>query len=221
MLQSLITKLLIIVASLTMVVASANATAKQGLGFEIGVGYPDISIRDSTQNAKYSGISVQANLLFPLLKSGNFSIDLDLIYRYTTGENNASNNTLSEWTHLTTFGSGLRFNYSYLFVGFDYLFTKGKHLRAGSSNQIFDYSINPIQWHLGLVLPISPVISVVAGYSQIFDTNFNIQTDSFTMSEQIYWLRLQIDFGVNFFNLLEPSESFTPTRKDFMSEKFL
>jgi len=193
----------------------AQATVQNGLGFELGVGYPQISISDPTQNAKYSGVSVQGNVLFPLLSSGQFSMDLDLLYRYTSAENNSSNSTLSEWAHFTTFGSGLRFNYSFIFVGFDYLFAKGKHVRAGTSNSIFEYNFNPLQWHAGLSLPLSPVTSVVAGYSQMLNTDFEVQGSNFSANEQIFWLRLQTDFGVSFFNLLAPSESFQSTRSDF------
>lgn len=193
----------------------AEATSQNGLGFELGVGYSQLSISDSLQNAKYTGVSAQGNLLFPLLASGAFSMDLDLSYRYNAAENNASNETLSEWAHFNSFGSGVRLNYSFLFVGFDYLFAKGKHLRAGSSNQIFEYDFNPIQWHAGLALPLSPVTSIVIGYSQMLSTEFSVQNSSFSVNEQVYWLRLQIDFGVSFFNLLNPGESFKTTRDSF------
>lgn len=193
----------------------ASATSQSGLGFELGVGYPDMTITTNSLNARYSGVTMQGNVLFPLLSSGNFSIDLDLLYKYSAAENNASNSTLSEWAHFTSFGSGLRLNYSFLFVGFDYLFSKGKHVRAGSSNQIFDYDFNPLQWHAGLALPLSPVTSVVAGYSQMLKTDVNIQNTNLSLSEQVFWLRVQIDFGVSFFNLLKPSESFQPTRNSF------
>ena len=194
---------------------SAFATSQSGLGFELGVGYPDMTIATNSLNARYSGVSVQGNLLFPILSSGNFSMDLDLLYKYTSAENNSSNTTLSEWAHFTSFGSGLRFNYSYLFAGVDYLFAKGKLVRAGTSNQIFSYDFNPIQWHAGAALPLSPVTSVVVGYSQMLSTDVTVQSSNLAVSEQVFWLRVQIDFGVSFFNLLSPSESFQPTRNSF------
>lgn len=203
------------ITSFFMVLPQALATPQNGLGFELGVGYPELSIVNGTQNAKYTGVSVQGNVLFPLLNSGNFSMDLDLLYRYTSAENNSSNSTLSEWAHFTTFGSGLRFNYSYLFAGVDYLFAKGKHVRAGTDNQIFDYDFNPIQWHVGVALPLSPVTSFVAGYSQMLTADTTVQSNSLSINEQVFWIRLQIDFGVSFFNLLKPSESFAPTRNSF------
>ena len=193
----------------------AEATLQNGLGFELGVGYSQFSLSSPTQNAKYSGVTTQGNILFPILNSGQFSIDLDFLYRYTSLENNSSNNTISEWSHQTTFGSGLRFNYSFLFAGIDYLFAKGKHVQAGTVNQIFNYDYNPIQWHAGISLPLSPVTSIVGGYSQMLETDFEVQGSQFSTNEEIFWLKLQIDFGVSFFNLLSPSESFQPTRNEF------
>ena len=193
----------------------AHATTQKGVSLELGVGYPQYSLSDSAQNGKYSGVAAQGRILFPLLSSGQFSMDLDISYQYYSLENNASNSALSEWAHMNSFGSGVRFNYSFLFVGVEYLFSKGKHVRAGTSNQIFDYNFNPIQWQAGLALPVSPVTSIVASYSQMVTTDFSVSGSTFSANDQVFWLRFQIDVGVSFFNLLEPQESFQSTRSSF------
>ncbi len=193
----------------------AYATTQKGLSLELGVGYPQYSLSSALQNGKYSGVSAQGRVLFPLLSSGHFSMDLDVSYQYTSLENNSSNAVLSEWAHLNNFGSGLRFNYSFLFVGVEYLFSKGKHVRAGTSNQIFEYDFNPIQWQAGLALSVSPVTSIVVSYSQMLGTNVSVGGSQFEANDQVLWLRFQIDFGVSFFNLLAPEESFKTTRGSF------
>ena len=207
--------LFILITSSLLFSVKSQATPQGGLGFELGVGYPEVNIATDSLNAKYTGIAAQGNLLFPLLSSGAFSVDLDLMYRYTTLENNSSNQTLSEWAHFTSFGTGLRANYSFLFPGVDLLILKSKHLRAGTDNQIFEYNLNPVNWHVGVALPLSPVTSVVFGYSQMLESKANVQGVNLSLNEQVFWLRLQIDFGVSFFNLLKPSESFESTRNSF------
>jgi hypothetical protein len=203
---------------ITLLITSTSfATAQKSLGFEMGVGYPDLTIINTSQKARYSGMSAQGNLLFPILSTGNFSMDLDFLYKYTSVENNSSNSTLSEWAHFTSFGTGLRFNYSYFFIGADYLSARGKHVQAGTANQIFDYKFNTYQWHAGLSLPLSPAASIILAYSQMPKTSIEIQGQSLSLQEQIFSLRLQIDFGISFFNLLNPSDSFAPTRNSFFT----
>lgn len=193
----------------------SEATTQHGVSLELGVGYSQYSLLNTGQAGKYSGLAAQGRALFPLISSGLFSMDLDFSYQYTSLENNASNTTLSEWSHLNSFGAGIRFNYSYLFIGAEYLFAKAKHVRAGTNNQIFDYNFNPIQWQAGLALPVSPVTSIIASYSQMVSTDLNVGGTNFKASDQVVWLRFQIDFGVSFFNLLAPEESFQSTRGGF------
>lgn len=193
----------------------SEATTQHGVSLELGVGYSQYSLSDQTQKALYSGISSQGRALFPLLSSGLFSIDFDLSYQYLSLENNASNNTLSEWSHVSGFGGGLRFNYSYLFAGIDYLMLEGQHVRAGTVNDIFQYHVKPLQWQAGLALPVSPITSITFSYSQMIPTDFSVEGASFKVTNQAFWIRFQIDFGVSFFNLLNPEKSFEPTRNGF------
>ena len=195
-----------------------HATPQNGLGLELGVGFPDVTVNTPTQTARYGGVSVQGNLLFPLLSAGSFSMDLDLVYQYTSTENNASNSTLSEWAHFSGYGAGLRLNYSYLMVGAEYLTNQGRHIRAGTSNQIFEYQYNPIRWHVGLALPLSNVTSFVVGYSQTAESEINLASETLRVRQQTFWIRLQIDFGVSFFNLLNPEESFQSTGNGFFAQ---
>ena len=182
---------------------------------EISVGYPSLTIATGSLNAKYSGVAVQGDVLFPLLNSGLFSIDFDLSYRYTSLTNNASTAALAEWGQFNGLGTGVRFNYSYLFAGIDYQFMRGKHLKAGTVNELFEYDYNPTQWQAGLALPLSPVTSVVLGYSQILTTELTTQNQNIKLNEQIIWFKIQIDFGISFFNLLAPGDTFAPTRNSF------
>ena len=144
---------------------SSLATNQGGLGMEISVGYPTLSVETGNQQAKYNGVSTQANLLLPLMSVGLFSADLDLFYRYSGFENNASTSTQAEWAVMHGFGSGLRFNFSYIFAGIDHIFMTGEHLKAGTVNEKNNYDFTPLQWHAGLNLPLSPVTSVALGYS--------------------------------------------------------
>lgn len=194
---------------------SSYATNQGGLGMEISVGYPTLSIATGNQQAKYSGVSAQANLLLPLMSAGLFSMDLDLFYRYSGFENNASTSTQAEWAIMHGFGSGVRFNFSYLFAGVDHIFMTGKHLKAGTVNETNNYDFTPLQWHAGINLPLSPVTSVAVGYSQLLNGNAKTQGQNIEVNEQILWFRIQIDFGIGFFNLLSPGESFEATRSDF------
>ena len=71
--------------SISFLTQTSWATRQNSLGFELGVGFPQISIATDTLNAKYSGASVQGNVLFPLLNMGAFLICNLLILSASSG----------------------------------------------------------------------------------------------------------------------------------------
>ncbi len=197
---------------------STFATTQNGIGLELGLGYPQVQLSDDGQRALYSGVGVQGTALFPLLDYGSFSTDLEVSYTYYSLENNNESALVKEWSHYSAFGSGLRFNLSYLFVGLNYAFANSKHLQSGSSGVNIEYEFNPFVWHAGLALPLSPLTALVIGYSGNFQGDISVDGSDLKFNDQTVWVRFQIDFGVSFLNLLTPGQSFEKTRDSFFPQ---
>jgi len=192
-----------------------NTETPKGIGLEIGAGISDFTISSQTLNSRYSGLTLESRLLFPLLNSGLFNMSLEGIYKYTSLENNSNNLSVNEWAHFNHFGAGVRFSYSYLFVGYDYMLSKGENIISGPNSQFLEYDFHSQQWFAGLSIPLSPITSVIFAYSQLLDTQVDLQGQNLRLNEQCFWLKIQIDFGFSFLNLLKPSESFKATRGSF------
>lgn len=180
---------------------------KKGLGMEMGVGYSNMSVSTSNATAKYSGIGVQGDFLIPFYSKGLFNAEFDLSYKYTSVTNNASTANSSEWGNFDGFGLGCRLNYSYFFLGADYLFMDAKHIIVGNSSGLFDYSYNPIQIHGGIAFPIAQATSIVLGYTHMLANSVRTQGQDLTLQDGTFWIRIQIDFRDSFISLYGPSET--------------
>ena len=99
-------------------------------------------------------------------------------------------------------------------MGFDVLFLNGRHLISGSSSQIYDYSINPVQAYIGANLPVGKVVSFAISYSQhVVKGQTNINSQDLDISEQIFMAAIQLGF----FNVIKEDSSFE-IREDYTWE---
>ena len=168
-----------------------------------------MNVSTSSTEAHYQGFSTEAHLLLPLLDTKKFSMDLDLGYRATNYENSASTPGLAEWASLKGLSTGFRFHFKYFFFGTDMSFLNGKHLISGTTSEINDYKINPIQAHAGIHIPVSPVLALALSYSNsVVKGKATVSSQDISVNEQLIMLRLQIDLGLGFFNAVSPKDSF-------------
>ncbi len=188
----------------------AKASFQSGMGFEMSVGYPQMSASLGTSSARYQGVSVLGNLILPVLDYYNsFSTDLTIGYRYTSYQNTASNTALAEWAQLQGFSPGLRCNFKYFFFGADVSLLKGRHLVSGTSSGIRDYSANPIEGYVGASLPVGRMATLAASYNQhLVKGKGSTSEGEITINEQIFMISVQIDFGVGFFNVTKDDSVF-------------
>ena len=186
------------------------ASFQSGISFEVSAGYPQMTAQLSGSEARYTGTSMNASLILPLLDyARSSSIDFTLGYRFANYQNSASNGTAAEWSQLQGFTPGFRLNLKYFFFGADVIFLQGRHLVAGSNSEIFDYNINPIQGVAGVNFPLIDDLSVAVSYKQHLATGkATLNGSELTVNEQIFLVSLQFDLGIGFLNVIEEDSTF-------------
>lgn len=186
-----------------------RATLQNGIGVETSFGYPTLNAQSNGLEARYNGFSMNADILLPIWGIKGFTIDLDLGYRYSSYQNNASDVDQSEWAILQGFSPGFRFNFKYIFAGTNVSFIKGKHLIAGAINEINEYNAMPVEGTIGFYIPLNEISSIALSYSQyLFVNKPTVAGHEVNLNEQHIMLRIQFDSGIGFFNEIKEKDIF-------------